>query len=278
MKAILVPTDFSLAADNALNFAIPIAVKEKARIILVHAFKIDWLYRRASFPLNFIEQEIVHEKNRVNHHLRAKCEWIKTKSGVVCEYIGILGQPTDVINKVIKRKKPDLVVMGTKGASGLSGLILGSTAARIINNPICTIIVVPATAKYNGIQRIIYTTDFHQRNVFLVRKLKELNHLFQADISVVNLCSDVNVEGQKELLRNFRGKIEKQMDTNNITFRVVTCISIDDGLLKIARNKRYDLLVMTTHQRSFFGSLFNKSKTKKIANSIQIPLLVFKSK
>jgi nucleotide-binding universal stress UspA family protein len=277
MHTILVPTDFSLIADNALNYAIPIALKEKANIILVHAFKIDLMYSRHAFPTYFIEHEIMQAGRNAEHHLRLKCEWLKKDHNIDCDYMSMLGQAIDVIQKTIKKMKPDLVIMGTKGASGINGMLVGSTAARVIGRAECPVIAVPAEAKYHGIGKIVYSTDLHQKVAYAIRKITELDRLFSAHISVVNIYDGVEIEGQQVAFKHFKDKLEKKFDKGQLSFRLITGKNADDELLKIAANKRYDMLVMTTHQRSFFKSLFDRSVTKKIANSIQIPLLALRS-
>jgi nucleotide-binding universal stress UspA family protein len=279
MKTILVPTDFSLAADNALSYAIPIAIREKAKIILVHAYKIDPIYSRVAFHIDFIRDEISHAERAANHHLNLKCDWIKENSyGVMCEHISMLGQATDVILKAIKREKPYIVIMGTKGASGFNGLIIGSNAARIIGNAPCPVIAVPFGAKYHGIDRIAFTTDFHHNDVYAIKKLKGLNILSSAHTSFINIYNGAFIEEQKSLLKKFKEIAEKRFGKKNHSFRMIVGNNLDEELSKIAGNKHYDLLAMTTRHRSLFEAFFNRSMTKKIAHSTQIPLLAFKTR
>ena len=275
MKVILVPTDFSLAADNALNYAIPVAIKEAAKIVLVHAFNIDPMYTTRAFPGRLIEYEIIHAEERAKYHLRGKCESIKSEHNVVCEYISGFDFPVNFIKQAVKRFSPQMIIMGTNGASSLSEKILGSTTARIIGKADCPVIAIPASAKYHGVQKIAYALDFSQNDSNTFRKIKRLNSLFSAHVSVIHICKPQDADSHKTQLAQLKKKAEKEVG-GNISYRIIQASGIGDELMKIAKNKRYDILVMVTHTRSFIESLFDSSETKRVSNSIRIPLLAFK--
>jgi len=276
MKTILVPTDFSKNADNALECAMAIAKNEKARLILLHAFRIDYL--SSTFPVKFIEEEIEHAKYRANYHLRFKAEWIEKTKKIKCEYISALGVASDVVLRTIKEKKPDWVIMGTQGASGLKGVFMGSNTAKIIGKAKCPVIAIPATVKYHEFKKVLYTTDFHASDISALEKLIELVKPFKAHINIIHIYDGEFVEPQKKLLQKFQEKIERKIEYKDISYRIVRVKNTENELKRLSQRKFNDLIVMSTHHRFLLDKLLNKSITKKIASHTNIPLLALQHK
>ncbi|TAL60147.1 MAG: universal stress protein, partial [Bacteroidetes bacterium] len=129
MKTILVPTDFSKDASNAVRYATAIAKKEKAKIILLHAF--HFTYISPDVPAQFAAETIEAMKADSEHKLKLISSEI-VKSKIECEYLNNEGFTLDVILKAIEKQKPDLVIMGTKGASGIKEVLIGSNTAKVI--------------------------------------------------------------------------------------------------------------------------------------------------
>ena len=129
MNTILVPTDFSKNAKNALDYAIVLAKKESAKIILVHAFHV--LYITPDLPVEFLADEIDIVETTANKQLKVLSEKVKSEN-LECEIINKQDFILDLILDVTKIKKPNLIVMGTKGASGLEEVFMGSNTAKII--------------------------------------------------------------------------------------------------------------------------------------------------
>lgn len=277
MKTILVPTDFSLTAENALRYAIPIAQREKAKVVLVHAYHIDSIYTQAAFPSYFIEEEILSVRLRTEHLLKTKCSSLTDDYKIECDYLSVLGSPGDSIRKVIGQIKPALVVMGTNGAHTLTERLFGSTTANIVSKSGAAVLVIPGRAKYHHIQKIAFATDFQQKDTYLLKKLGELALLFPAHISVIWIADGLDLDACKKHLDEFKIRAAKKLREVSVSYHLVSGKDVSGELLKIGKNKRYDLLSMITHKRSFLESLINQSMTKKIANSLKIPLLAMQT-
>jgi len=116
---ILVPTDGSEFAQRAEDTAIDIASKFGARII--GAYVID---EKLIYPFEVLEDE--GKKILKNLSLKAK------KEGVIVDEILVVGNPAKDIVTIIKRMKPDLVVIGTHSKKGLEKILLGSVAENVL--------------------------------------------------------------------------------------------------------------------------------------------------
>jgi nucleotide-binding universal stress UspA family protein len=143
MKNILVPTDFSDFSRLALDYAITIAQTFKASIILIHVTpekELDSI--RQISP--YLEPGRIEEllKGRESEDRKQLNEFIppEKKEGIETEAIHRVGTPFLEIIKVAKEKEVDLIVMATHGRSGLSHILFGSVAEKVVRKSTCPVL------------------------------------------------------------------------------------------------------------------------------------------
>ena len=143
MKNILVPTDFSEFSRLALDYAITIAQTFKASIILIHVTpekELDSI--RQISP--YLEPGRIEEllKGRESEDRKQLNEFIppEKKEGIETEAIHRVGTPFLEIIKVAKEKEVDLIVMATHGRSGLSHILFGSVAEKVVRKSTCPVL------------------------------------------------------------------------------------------------------------------------------------------
>lgn len=120
-KTILVPTDGSEFAQKAEDMAISIASKYEARII--GAYVID---EKLIYPYEVLEDE----GKTILKNLSSKAK----ESGVIVDEILVVGNPAKDLVTIIRRMKPDLVVIGTHSKKRLEKLLVGSVAENVLKN------------------------------------------------------------------------------------------------------------------------------------------------
>ena len=159
MKKILVPTDFSTCADNAINVALEMARKVKAELQFVHCLPVptDWVALGADQEKLYPE---VNKKIReVQEDLKNLVRNVGTKGVEASSYLG-LNDGTKEISKYIENTDVDLVVMGSKGAKGWKEMILGSNAQRIVRSSSAPVLIVKPGTKHLNALRMIIVSDF----------------------------------------------------------------------------------------------------------------------
>jgi|GEM_PF-2576693 len=278
MKTILVPTDFSLVAESALKYAVAIAQKEDAKIMVMNAFNIESMYTLVAYPAFVIEQEMSRAEELADIRLKKVCRWLRDDQHVQCDHISVLGRPVESIRKTIKTVKPDLVVMGTKGVDTLSDRMFGSTAANIIGRSGCHVLAVPANGSFNHIQRIAFAVDPDQNESVIIKNLAWLRALFSGHITIIWVLVDVlQKDVHKKKLKQLKQKADNKFGADALSYRLVTDEFVQDELLKLAKNRHYDLLAMVTRQRSLLQLLIGQSATWKVAKNLKVPLLALKA-
>lgn len=273
MKNILVPTDFSKNAKNALNYAVAIAKKDMAKITLVHAFHVSYI--APEIPIEFLAAEIDLAEKTSHSQLNALVKKVESEN-LICETICKQDFALDLILEVATKRKPYLIVMGTKGASGLEALIMGSNTAKVIELAKCPVIAVPEKAKYKPIKNITYATNYLSSDIDALKKLIEIAKLFEAQISLVHIANEKNATYQEDTtLNKFITKVKNRTNYDKLEFKLIYGEHFVEELENYIKNGETDLLAMSTHHRTIYDKLFGTSYTKKLAYYSNIPLLAF---
>jgi nucleotide-binding universal stress UspA family protein len=142
IKRILVPVDFSPPSVHALDYAINFAKSLRAEVVLV--FVVEPLYYAGDLGL-FLE-----EQNRMAHHELAQLERRVQRKRGRCRTLVLRGTPYKEIVAAAKKHKTDLIVMGTHGRTGLSHLVMGSVADKVVRTATCPVLTVPQGRKKKG--------------------------------------------------------------------------------------------------------------------------------
>ena len=132
MKTVLTLVDFSETSANALSFAAELCKRSSARLVIVNVLKKGEDEEDAKSMLTALESGL---KNSFG-------------SGLKCELSVAHGDLIPTLKKIIVVQQPDLIVMGTKGASGLKKILIGSNTVNVIANTKVPVLVIPAVARF----------------------------------------------------------------------------------------------------------------------------------
>lgn len=271
---ILIPTDFSNRSKVAVRYAVTLAKKLEAEIILLHAVHFDPPARAAvTLKTQSIENTMmqnaqldgaqllreIHDEHGSNHNI---------------QYEITRGLPMkDAVSAFAQKHDVSLIVMGTKGATGLDQVLLGSNAAAMINASNIPVITVPEFAQCHTLKHIVYATDM-QNTVAELMVLLPWAKALDATIHVLHIAAPGSSQTQD--VNKTAETFIQETGYLNISFHVATNDDVVAGLDVFIAQKQADLLVMFTHDLTFFEKLFGQSVTRKMAFQSNIPLLSMK--
>ncbi|MFQ3576645.1 MAG: universal stress protein [Cytophagales bacterium] len=269
MYTILVPVDFSDLSLNALDFASQIAKITKGQLVLLNALHPKNIAVGTSHvfdPTDYEQQKELYKSklDELSHKFRQ--QHIYTKQQVT------LGFLNDVITEAVEEHKPDLVVTGTHGASGVEAGLLGTRSLDIAKVTECPTVIVPKDWKPENFDKIVYATDFKFSDVKHLNQIIELAKASNAQVTVVHLASHVTHEESDALMYWFKELCVQEISYEKLSFEVVTGESLVDTLTSYVEQKGYDLVCMAMKKRNFFENLFEKSKSKEVAFAAKFPL------
>ena len=271
MYTILVPTDFSDNARNALNYAAQLAQKMNASIVLLHAYMLPTPVSEVPYMMVNVE-EIQKENEEMARQATEKLQ----AQGIRASYLVRLGFPSDEIELVTEDQPVDLVVMGMRGKGTLEKW-MGSTTTSAIKKIDTPIIVVPQGASYRELKQVIYATDFSYTVSFHVYDpLLSLLKQFGAQLHIVHVQKNKNEMKDKEIA----GEIQLDPAFSSVPheFHIVADSDVKHGITTYLEQHQADLLVMVTHEHGFLDRLFGKSHTTAMVYNTHVPLLILKDK
>jgi nucleotide-binding universal stress UspA family protein len=275
-KLLLVPTDYSKGAEHALNYAVALAKREKASVLLLHAFHVSYY---SSDIAHVVAEDISVTQKRETKRLKLLCDKISKTEKIECNFLIRQGLAVDVILNVAKEKNPQMVIMGTKGASWLKEMIVGSNTAKVIEKAKCPVIAVPENATYEGINRITYATDYHMSDITALKKIVEIAKPFGAEIIVLHVSDEeLTPPTDEEMMKKFRQFADKKINYGKIRYSLARGKYLEKVLQDHIKKEKPDLLAMSTHYRGILDKIFGTSTTKIMAYHSQIPLLAFHHK
>jgi nucleotide-binding universal stress UspA family protein len=271
MKTILVSTDYSKAATNALAYASNLARHVHAKIVLCHAYYMVVTHLDEPIQLPG-ENDLIQENMK---RLKVIAESVTRNYGVEVEcYTGSM-PVVDFLSKIIPQAQADLVVMGMRGLSMLDQRVFGSTTVSLISKASYPVLVVPEEAVYAPVSKIMLATDFRINRHTNIELLIRLALSFQAHVQVLNVSDQSEAEEQVKLTQlKFLEDILQQVPHEYI---IMSNSDITDGIKKAAAQYEPHLLVMVPQRHDFWDVLLNRSNTRKLAFQTHIPLLTLPS-
>jgi nucleotide-binding universal stress UspA family protein len=275
MLNILVPTDFSKLSKVAVQYAIKIANKLTCNITLFHVVTVTNVVRHSMREKTKALEAQMMEKaeDDLNKLLKEVCKTVKTSNRVNC--LAVRGDSfQEVLLKHAKKLKAGLIIMGTKGASGLKKTVIGSNTTSVLEKSKIPVLVVPERASFNGFKDIVYASDLKQVD----KELKSLIPYVEKFGSVLHLVhiasSGKQVEPMEEKIDD---AIQKAGYPNSCNI-VLVDRDVDGAIDQYLQISKADILAMFTHKVSFYEKLFEKSKTREMAFHSRVPLLAFKTR
>jgi len=276
MKKILVLTDFSKLSKVAVSYAIGIAKKMEAKIILASVINAS-SSSNARANWKKLTDEMV--RNAQQDAMRLLTEFKKEQGAVEITYQSILGFPVaDMIDQFAVKNKVDLIIMGTKGATGLKKVMMGSNAAAVIDNSSVPVIVVPGENSFKTIKKIVYATDLANLTAEIKAMTRFANH-YDAPIHVLHVVKDGTKSDLEKIEQDMAKMASKGQSTSTskpkIHFHVVKSENTAKAVDKFVVDSKADILTMFTHRLDFYEKLFGKSITRQLAFHSTVPLLTF---
>jgi len=277
MKNILFPTDFSETSKNARKYAIEIADKSRAKIVVVNVYSVTIFDPNMPAELllsayNEAEKNSKEELEKIHGEIKSDIKKKNLDFKIETECISRQGLVVDEIISIIKEKNIDIVVMGTTGASGLKEIIIGSNTASVVDKSPCLTLAIPDEAKFTKIKNIVFATDLNETEDHEIFKLIDFAKTMNAKITFLHVCSEKESEVFQEKENIFK-EIKEDVDYGNMEFEMTECSNIFDGINNYIESNVVDVLTMATQHRSLFGKIFHKSLTKKMAYNTKVPLL-----
>ena len=273
MKKILVPTDFSENSKNAIRFAIGIAAKTGSQITLLH------VNTAAAYAPVLPDYYPMEQKTFEDYATSASADLHALKREMEFDGLSIETRVEEgflhtAINELVREEGCDLVVMGTKGATGAVEFFVGSNTEKVIRTSLCPVFTVPeaATEKFR-LQTVVLATTLRPDQAVAFEMLAAWQKTFDFEVKILYLNnpggfgSMTEIETAEAEFRKAYGLKKADLFSSSNTFNE------EKAILTFAEGIEADLIVMATHQRRGISHLMFGSLAEDTANHSEIPVL-----
>lgn len=281
MKNILLPTDFSENSWNAIQYAINFFESHACNFYLLHVNRFDELMLRSGpyiAPEKIVEDIYTKPaKLQLRKILKRITEQFlpnkKHKFYTVSDY----GFFIESIRKHAEEKSIDYIVMGTKGASGLKKIIIGSNTSDVITKVKCTTLAIPESAQFVKLKEIAFPTDFSL--TYDIRILQPLLEISETSKSALRI---LHISKKKEQLNQDQAKNRELLDDYfsdlKHSFHYLTNKKVEDAIQCFVESRNIKMICMVAKNLNYFQQILFHSKVEEISYHTEIPFLVLHEK
>jgi len=273
MKTILVLTDFSKKAENAALYAMKLAEKTCANIILFHLIEQmdavnvpetgSWVAEDYEVFKNESLRGLLYLKDTLEtghdpHAFKPAIHWFND----------IGPELANSVAAIVQNEHIDLVVMGAKGDDVVSHLFFGSDASRVLANAGCPVLFVPPGCTYKGMHTIVFANDFKDDYINAVQFVTSLARVCNSHIILTHFGPYDNAAFHcLELIKSVHQYAW-------VSSRLLPLENFGEQLTHFATGVNADMVVTIHHPGITLDKLVSGSKSKKMLNQNEVPLLV----
>ena len=283
MNKILVPIDFSDNAINAFKYAIEIAKELESSITLFNTYPIDipmGMEYSSGIYMQTLNAEIKYDRKiRLIEVAEKYGDTIYNTNGKKLEIFHEVqeGVTADSIANFTADNEMDMIIMGTKGATGLEEVLLGSITVSVIEKVNIPVFVIPENSTFNGLKKIVYATDFDKNDIDIIETLQHLGEYFESEITCLHINTDPMLSYADDINMNILKRNYFFTPVNQLNFKILFDKKVEHGIEEYMGKNDIDLVVVTPKERKFIENLFHTSITKKLAFHSKIPVLIAKN-
>jgi len=278
MRKILIPTDFSENAMNAIRYTMELFKYDRSEFIVMHTYADEVYEYTKELSRDLFEkykEKVMQRTDKALKKIVAKMLERSPNPRHKYEYRSVFGSLVDVANDLADKENIGIIVMGTKGKTDDRDITFGSQTLQVIKYVKCPVLAVPQGYENEKIDNILFPTDY-----FIPYKRRELKLVstiarnFGAQLNFLHISKSEKLFHRQMDNKNF---LDYCMEQNQCVHTNI----IGDDLTSTINNHieefSIDILVMVNSRHSYMESLLNRSTIEKIGLHVKIPFLILQN-
>ncbi len=269
MKTILVPTDFSACANNAMMYALELAERSGASVTVLYVIYPNEGVENNIYDAFFIEDYVEQRLQRMkvwskkftrSPHLK------EVEIKLECK----IGFPVSTICQTATELEVSLIVMGTTGSIGLLGVALGSVTSGVLAKSKTPVLAVPPKAAFRNNARFAFATDFRlpvSKNSLQV--LREILYLQHTGLNIIHVSTKPGAPRDHKQEK----AISEKLGTIPHDFHYIHDQDVVQAIHHFLESTECNGLVTVAHEHSLLHELFTKSVSRSLAHHSTVPIL-----
>lgn len=263
MKTIVVPTDFSVAAESAQTYAAGLAQQLSARLLLVHAYQLP--VSMNDMPVLMISAEELKEQADGGLS-RSREQVLQQFPGLEVQTESRLGDISYELNDLFRQAEAFLVVLGQTTVRGVEKMLFGSTALSVIRKSKVPVMVVPQGVRPGPIRQAALATDLSERGNFPFARISGLIDALQAQLHLIHVCTSKQEQVSADTFRQGFGPLQPDV-------HLIYDDNFLHGIQEYIHSHAIDLLITVPHHHTFWERLFFRTHTVELVEEVTLPVL-----
>jgi len=269
IKNVIIPLDFSDCSTNALKYGLRILERLNIeKVYLMHTLIVPVAIGESGYTNT--------EKDLTDHKGNADQEFVKLKKQIPGlnkfdhEFITASGTVSEALLELVPEKSIDLIIMGTKGASGLEEVIMGTNAHAVVQSSIAPVLIVPEEAEYHAIENIALASDYRSIDPAILDTFKEVVIKHGSKVHILHTGKDdkLNPEELSEAK-----KFEQYLKNVKHDFHYLKSDNVKKGVDTYIKDNEIGMLTLIPRKHKFFKLLFEGGESSKFIYEIEVPVL-----
>jgi nucleotide-binding universal stress UspA family protein len=258
MNTVIVPVDFSVTSLHTARYAAQLLVGHHGvNMLLYHS------YSKASEADTAIESLEALKKELMDAYIVN----IDTLANKDDEFVAGL-------EKAVRHRKADLVIMGITGKSALAQVFFGSNTLKMVETKVCPVLIIPERAPFKTLKNVMLTSDFKDTiQTTPSAPIKDFLGQFNPQLHIVNVDKDhyISLTTKYETEKQH---LAAMFESYNPEFYFMRLYDVNEAINLFAHDKEIDLIIIIRRNESFTEKLFRASRTKSLSYHTEVPILV----
>ena len=278
MRKILIPTDFSENAMNALKYAVELFKYEVSEFYIMHAYQDD-IYSEDVLvtreTLDEVTSIISKKSDEELQNIKKNISNISPNPRHTYNLISANNLLLDEADKIVDDQNIDIIVMGTRGKTNDKKITLGSHTLQVLKYVQCPVLAIPENYKYTQPKHLLFPTNYlipYKRRE--LKLLCEMVSPYRAVIDMVYISKIEKLSLRQEDNQNF---IRKELCKNGLNFKTVNSKHIVNTIFKNIKENHIDMLVMVNTRHSFLENILFQSTLDELSLHLDIPFLALQN-
>lgn len=257
MKTVIIPLDFSDASINAAEYAAGLLNNhDKINMILYHAYENDWEFESS-------EERLLELKKRLDKNYTLNITISAEKDNFI-----------NGLEKLVRHKHADLVVMSHTGHSSIAEVFIGSNALKMSETKTCPVLLIPSTSPYHKVENIMMESDFKNvRTTTPSAPIQNFLNTVGAKLHIVNVSSEHYISITEDFEKE-KKDFEKMFAEFNPEFYFMRLYDVNDAINQFATEKNIDLIITIQKKHSLLYRRFRSNHIKNLKNNSSVPVMI----
>ncbi|MHA6281017.1 universal stress protein [Salinimicrobium sp. CAU 1759] len=278
MRKIIIPTDFSENAFNALKYAAELFKHEKSEFYLLHAYADEVYSFEGVITHNLLDEYKATVKDKCTRELEkitTKIQELYANPKHTFYTISAFGLLIDEVNDLAEKENADLIITATRGSTNDRKLTFGSNTLQIIKYVQCPVLSIPEHYSFSEPENILFPTNYllpYQK-----RELKLVGGIARSFRSQVHMLYVSRFE--EETLRQLDNKmaITEQLYDLKVTHHHEDAMEKTEAIEKMIDDLNIDLLILVNSRHSYLENILYSSTIDKFGLHPKVPFLVLQN-